>query len=286
MPLRAILFDLDGTLVQTREASWSLFAQTNEKFALGIDTRASFFELFEENFFRGLRRTAKGDVEGAVAHFLDLLRRHYCPPLIPGMSDVIKALASRFTLGVISTNAIIAIRRILASAGVAHCFAHVFAGDVEPDKSACIRQFLSDPAYVLGRRCSPGYEESCPPTTASHDEVVLVTDTVGDVKEARASGIRAIGVAWGMHGEDALLSAGAEKVALWPQELVGWLVPPGAAPVACGCTVPAVDDRLARAGEIRRARRAATPVMVGSGPRIDPELLRAVAAVGTRASTR
>ena len=43
MSLRTILFDLDGTLVQTREAAWQLFRQTNSEFDLSIDTREQFF---------------------------------------------------------------------------------------------------------------------------------------------------------------------------------------------------------------------------------------------------
>ncbi len=297
VPLRAILFDLDGTLVQTREASWALFARTNAEFALGIDTREAFFELFQENLFRSLKRRCAGHprLDAAIEHFLELLRAQYCPPLIPGMSDVIKALASRFTLAVISTNAIGAIRNILAAAGVAHCFAHVFSGDVEPDKSACIRRFLSDPAYALGRRCSPEYDERNPSGPARADEVVLVSDTVGDMKEASGSGIQAYGVAWGMHQERELLGAGALKVALWPQELIAWLVPPGSEPVSCACALPSsapaaspasdLDARLQAAAEIRRARRPevpTAPATPATDAALDPELLRAVAAIAPR----
>ncbi|EWS54789.1 MULTISPECIES: hypothetical protein [unclassified Methylibium] len=58
---RAILFYMDGTLVDTRAASWELFAETNREFALGIDTREAFFKIFEGNFFdrwRGCAPTA------------------------------------------------------------------------------------------------------------------------------------------------------------------------------------------------------------------------------------
>ena len=43
MPPLAILFDLDGTLVQTREASWKIFARTNAAFNLGVDLAAKIF---------------------------------------------------------------------------------------------------------------------------------------------------------------------------------------------------------------------------------------------------
>ena len=237
MPVRAILFDLDGTLVQTREAAWELFRQTDREFSLGIGDRDAFFRLFEDNFFRSLSRFCREEARAQAVkqHFLTLLRTQYCPPLIPGMADVIHALAGRCTLAVISTNAMQAIRRILTEAEVAHCFAHVFAGDVEPDKAVSIRRFVADHSYALGRHCTPAYDEAGGGREVRDRDVVLVTDTVGDVIEAGKCGIRAIGVAWGMHSEAKLLAAGAERVAVWPQELIAWLATEGTADAASAC---------------------------------------------------
>jgi phosphoglycolate phosphatase len=271
VPIRAILFDLDGTLVQTREASWLLFEETNRQFALGVDSRDKYFALFRTNFFRALAE-ACGDSERfaqAKAHFLNLLRTRYTPIFVPGMADVVRALAARFTLVVLSANTTETIRRVLTEAGLQHCFAHVFAGDVEPDKSVSMRRFLNDAGYRLGRRCSPAYDEGGASAFETGDEVVLVTDTVGDVEEANTAGVRSIGVAWGMHDESALRDAGAERVALWPQELCAWLLPEADAgetcsPGACACpptaarAAPADPQQLVQAaGRVRRERLAA-----------------------------
>lgn len=227
MTISAILFDLDGTVVHTREASWELFSETNSKYGLGIDTPEQFFELFESNMFQSLARICPDQekAEAAKHHFMNLLRTRYNPKFIPGMADLIRDLSGQITLAVISSNTIETIRRILEVEGIATCFAHVFSGDVEPSKGQSIRRFLSDPVYAI-RRSSPSYNEtdSVEKTLNSH-EVILVTDTVGDVLEARDCGIRAIGVAWGMHTQHQLMEAGAERVALWPQELSAWLVP-------------------------------------------------------------
>ena len=295
MPLRAVLFDLDGTLVQTREASWELFERTNREFNLGIDDRQAFFDLFRENFFRALAQhcpdTAK--LAAVKGHFLELLRKQYTPALVPGLADVVHSLAGSLTLVVLSTNTIATIRRILTQGGIAHCFAHVFAGDVEPDKSVSMRRFLADAGYNLGRRCEPSYDELDDPNDATGG-VALVTDTVGDVKEAKACGVRAIGVAWGMHTEAELLAAGAETVAVWPQELIAWLkpdrsargnacstsaadtcacdatTPPGA---SCGCaTEKNIDARVVAVAQLRRSRHlertrdiASTQLAAGDG---------------------
>jgi phosphoglycolate phosphatase len=78
---------------------------------------------------------------------------------------------------------------------------------------------LSDSSY-LGRRTPPQDGGASGPTEISGNEIVVVTDTVGDVKHARECGVRIVGVAWGMHTEQQLSQAGVEFVALWPQELV------------------------------------------------------------------
>jgi phosphoglycolate phosphatase len=226
MEITAILFDLDGTVVQTREASWALFAETNREYALGVDTREQFFELFESNVFRSLARVCAdpAQAEAAKQHFMQLLRTRYHPGVIPGMVNVIRTLAEHVTLAVISSNTIEAIRRVLESNAIDTCFAHVFSGDVQPSKAEAIRHFLSDPAYAIRRSSHVGSAAKAVATLNAH-EVVLVTDTVGDIIEARECSIRAIGVTWGMHTAAQLLNAGAERVAQKPEELLDWLLP-------------------------------------------------------------
>jgi phosphoglycolate phosphatase len=286
---RAILFDLDGTLVDTRAASWELFAETNLAFALGIDSREAFFRAFEGNFFDSLAKLCPDPQRAAAvkAHFMELLRTRYHPALIPGMVDVVRALAPQCTLAVISTNGIEAIRRILVGADLATCFSHVFSGDVEPRKSVSIRRFLGDQRYAVHRSCSPAYQDAAGGAAAlAAQDVVLVTDTVGDVREAREAGVRAIGVSWGMHSERQLLDAGAERVALWPQELVAWLRDGEAGAASCACSgaaattcatpapvpmvppppdaTPAHLDPVTEAALRRRARQLHTRLQLGA----------------------
>ncbi len=210
----AVLFDLDGTLVDTRTASWPLFAQTSRAFALGINTREQFFAIFAGNFFESLARHC-GDKEKAVAagkHFMELIRVHYDPPFIEGIVEVVRALAVSHTLAVISSNMQVTIRRLLRAGGIDAHFATVYAGDTQPSKSAAIADFLSgDWAPPASRR------------QFERGQVVLITDTTGDVGEARASGIDAIGVEWGMHNEQMLVAAGAQQVANKPQQLLQWI---------------------------------------------------------------
>jgi phosphoglycolate phosphatase len=289
MTTRVVIFDMDGTLVQSRAAAWEVFRDTIATFDLEISGSEAFFDLFRENFFVGLRAFVGDPAQAdAVAEaFLKALRERYTPELIPGMADVVHALAGHYSLAVISSNAMGAIRRTLEHAGVASCFAHVFSGDVQADKTGGIARILADPSYGTIRRCSPSYVEETggEHTRPAGDQIVLITDTVGDVREGVGSGIRVFGVAWGMHTEADLRAAGAELVALWPQELVAHLLPDGSCtPGGCRCLScvapmePAPVAAVPVACPARDARAAAAAA--GAGRRV-----RRVQAAAPRSST-
>lgn len=214
-----LLFDLDGTLVQTRESSWIVFEKVNRRFELGINSPNEFFALSESNLFSAIgERCGNASLAQEVKeYFFDLLVEEYRPPVIPGMCRVVQELSERFPLSVVSSNAMGAIRNVLGAAHLAEYFGHVFSGDVEPDKENAIQRVLGDPSYGLARRGTPAYDER---TGIYAGEIALVTDTVGDIKAAVASGARAVGVAWGMHTPAQLTAAGAEFVAVWPEELL------------------------------------------------------------------
>jgi phosphoglycolate phosphatase len=309
-PTRAVIFDLDGTLVQTRVASWLIFEQINDRFDLGVTGPEQYFDLFRGNLFVQLRALCRDDAHAdeVEAAFLDLLRREYTPPMIPGMVEVVRRLAGHCTLAVLSSNAMQVLRRILVDNDLAYCFAHVFGGDVAPDKTVAIEAFLAEPGSGFGRRCAADYDEAGAVVAPGPESTVLVTDTAGDVRAAHAAGIRVVGVAWGMHTPAELLDAGAEFVALWPQEVASHLLGRNAAEelqgacalpspttgtgagCGCGCTPgppPTGSDPSAStvldAGRRRRDRRRAA-VSAAPGPvaasrqdgEAEPELLAAL----------
>jgi phosphoglycolate phosphatase len=225
-PVRALIFDMDGTLVQTRYSSWEVFREVSRQFDLGFSTPEQYYELFRSNVYAELEKrcTDAEQFRRVKEVFLERLRRDYHPVMIPGMVNVVRRLASVSTLALLSSNALPVMRRILVDNDLAFCFAHAFGGDTVPDKRTAIRQFLADTGSGFGRRCSADYDEEMVPVEVAASGTVLVTDTAGDVKEALEEGIRAVGVAWGMHSVDQLVEAGAEFVALWPQEVGSYLL--------------------------------------------------------------
>lgn len=275
MAVQAVIFDLDGTLVQTRVASWEVFAPISAEFGLGVDRPEEYFDLFRGNLFASIRTLCRDDAHAAEVKeaFLARLRSDYTPPMVPGMVDVVRRLAGDCTLAVMSSNAMQVLRRVLVTNDLAFCFAHVFGGDVAPDKRAAIRAFLADTGSGFGRRCSADYDEAGLRTEPDRSTTVLVTDTAGDVRDALEAGIRVVGVAWGMHGVDELTAAGAEFVALWPQEITAHLLGDAAAlPPAGACAVlpeprtQATGSAVAEAAAVRRQRRRAAVAAHGGAP--------------------
>ncbi|RTL66294.1 MAG: HAD family hydrolase [Pseudonocardiaceae bacterium] len=301
-PVQAVIFDLDGTLVQTRIASWEVFEKVNRRHGLGVDEPERYFDLFRGNIYDSIAKLCRDEAHAALVRdeFLHLLRTEYTPPLVPGVADVVRRLAGSSTLAVMSSNAMQVLRRVLTTNDLAFCFAHVFGGDVTPDKRTAMRTFLADPGSGFGRRCAADYDEAGVRPLPDPAATVLVTDTAGDVRDGLEVGIRVVGVAWGMHSVEELTEAGAEFVALWPQEITAHLLGDTAAEPAKGaCAVTAVSgngrysdhyrsqgtDERARAASVRRSRRrAAAPLAPGAAPPppADAELLDAVRRVMRR----
>jgi len=130
---------------------------------------------------------------------------------------------------------------------------------------------------------------------------MLITDTVGDVEEALAAGIRVGAVSWGMHRADDLEAAGAEFVCIWPEELVAYLKPgEECSQGVCSLpsAVPGPPPVIARVpeepGAVRRLRRQTaanelaaalkTPCDCGCTTPSDPLLGQVLAVLGSQLS--
>lgn len=124
----------------------------------------------------------------------------------PGVRGVLDAWAERGTPMAVATSASTPVaRRLVADLGWTGLFGHV-AGTAPGvgDKEAVVVEAL----LGLGRPLPDGAVGA-----------VLIGDSPGDVRAARAHDLDAVGVAWGAAEADALRAAGASWVAVDPDEL-------------------------------------------------------------------
>jgi phosphoglycolate phosphatase len=208
--LRAVLFDLDGTLADTladlaNATNWAL-AQ------LGCPTHPT--DSYRLKVGDGARqlcaRALPPDKQGLVDEVLRLMRQHYdqhcfdMTKLYPEIPELISALTERrYSLAVLSNKPDDFTKRMIA---------HYF----RPSPFAVVRGQLPnvplkpDPTAAL----QIAQELGIPPA-----HWLYLGDTNTDMRTARGAGMRAVGVLWGFRDREELLESGAEHVVATPQEV-------------------------------------------------------------------
>jgi phosphoglycolate phosphatase-like HAD superfamily hydrolase len=216
-PVRAVFFDLDGTLVETDD-------ETVARLARRLAPLRPF--LPRRNVARAARHLADWINErfnGGLA-VLDWLRldepaqrlarrwglihaNSAGRPLVPvaGTIDLVHALYGRYLLGIVSTRSEAEARVYLAQHGLAGAFAVI----VGSDSTARIKPH-PQPILHAARRLglNPGH-------------VLMVGDTAADVRSAKAAGALAVGVLCGF-GDRADLRR-ADLVLASTADLAQWL---------------------------------------------------------------
>jgi phosphoglycolate phosphatase len=211
--IRAVFFDLDGTLV---DSAADLATATNAMLReLGLPERP----VEEIRSFIG--EGSRNLVERSIAPRGDLIdtalpswTEHYERVLLhatrpyPGMLELLESLVNgEWTLAVHTNKPSGMAREILRGLGMESSFAHVLGSDDGPARkpSAEGTQFLLEKLKLQA------------------SEVVYVGDSRIDGETARAAGIPFIGVRWGFRPEAELRDAGARFVVTDAGDLAGVL---------------------------------------------------------------
>lgn len=215
-PVNAVLFDLDGTLVDSIPLILASYAHTLATHVPGYEPGR---RVIVRNLGRALDAILRdyavaarvGDPEGVSRAMLDTYRafqRANIDRLIrpyPGMNETLAGLRERgLTLGVVTSKTEAAARDCYERYGIdAFLSVQVFHGDTvrhKPDP---------DPLLLAASR-----------TGVPVERTVYVGDSVQDMAAGRAAGMRTIGVLWGPSEREDLVQAGADEIAERPAELL------------------------------------------------------------------
>lgn len=205
--LRLVIFDVDGTLVDSQAHILASMAAAFERQGLVPPDRAATLSIVGLSLPVAMVRLApeRPDlidalVEGYKAAFarLRLARDTDAQsPLYPGAQEVLQALrAQPETLLAIATGkSRRGLDHLMDLYGWAGLFQSVQCADDHPSKPhpSMVDACLGDTGVAAAR-------------------AVIVGDTSYDMEMGRAAGVAGIGVAWGYHGADMLLGAGAVRV--------------------------------------------------------------------------
>lgn len=203
--MRLIIFDLDGTLIDSQAM---IVACTRAGFAAeGLEPPSaaavrriiglSLVKAMEVLLGRSDPVLAARIAEGYRAAFLT--RRNdpaLHEPLFPGSRAMLEDLfRRRLLLGVATGKSMRGVHSMLTMHDLGGFFATLQAADGHPSKP--------HPSMLIEAMAEVG---------AAPEETVMIGDTNYDILMAKAAGVRPIGVAWGNHSRADLLEAGAVAI--------------------------------------------------------------------------
>jgi phosphoglycolate phosphatase len=192
MPLRAVLYDWDGTLVDSAEASFRCYESMFGAHGIPFD-RAAFARTYSPDWHKTYRALGlpRERWEAADAHFVEA----YCAqavPLVAGARELLDAAAALgLAQGVVTSGSRPRVEREIQALGVSRHVAVLVCGDDisrrKPDPEALLMAL--DALRVAPR------------------DAAYVGDSPEDVGMARNAGVRSIGVPGGFPNREALFAS-------------------------------------------------------------------------------
>jgi phosphoglycolate phosphatase len=210
---RLVLFDLDGTLVDSAPGIWASVRVAVAELGLPEPTSAQLRAMVGPPLQDGFALVF-GLAGAAVGRAVDAYRAHYTAgamldaPVYPGIPELLAHLSGDgATLAVATSKPEPFAVRILIHVGLIAAFASVHGATFD----GAVRHKDQVVAAALARH--PGRRDR-----------VLVGDRAQDVLGAAAHGLPCIGAGWGPAEDGELEAAGAAVVAATPADVVGALM--------------------------------------------------------------
>ncbi len=211
MPYRAVIFDLDGTLVDTLDDLTAAINAALGHFSLPTHSAQACKMMIGNGAKRFAASALPQDRQHLAEKLLALTREHYrdnCfkySRLYDGMGETVTQLRQKGLRLAVLTNK----DHVVAGRIIEHFFGTgVFESVIGATQGRLIKP---DPGTTLGIVESLGL--ACA-------DFVFVGDSAVDIETALTAGIRAVGAAWGFRGRGELQAAGAHIIIDSPSEIL------------------------------------------------------------------
>lgn len=199
VPLRLVLFDVDGTLVDSQGSIVSAMTASFEALNLPVPDRAATLSIVGLSLPQAMARLApelSGEVQAQLVegykhayHAHRLEQGVASAPLYPGARDVIETLHAmpEILLGVATGKSKRGLDALLEGHDLTRFFVTQQVADHHPSKP--------HPSMI---------ETALRETGIAPGLAAMIGDTSYDMEMAKAAGVPAIGVSWGYHDTSAL----------------------------------------------------------------------------------
>ena len=203
-PVRLVVFDFDGTLVDSRRLIIEAHRVVFDEFGFARPSEDESLGLIGISLELVLSRLAGADapIEKMVAAYqrwLPLLRADNAYADVPfdGAADLLTALAERkgVVLGIATGHVSHAILPALERFGWRSHFRTIQTADKAPSKP--------HPGMLL---------QALGEADVRAQDAIMVGDTAFDMEMAQAAGVRGVAVTWGYHRADRLRDTGASRI--------------------------------------------------------------------------
>ena len=194
---KLIFFDFDGVIADSFDAAFKVSKMIHPLLEEEDYRRRFDGNINETAVSSRVQKEYRPDIDFFTEYGPLLLKS----PIFIGMKNVAVELSKKYILVIVSSTTTNLISEYLKVHGMGHCFAEIMGNDVHKSKIKKIGMALDK------------YE-------VTPDECLFMTDTLGDIKEARHMGVKAIAVAWGYHSKESLEQGDPFAIARTTQELL------------------------------------------------------------------
>jgi phosphoglycolate phosphatase len=152
-----------------------------EKFLKEKISKKDFIEIYKSNFYKAMKK------HGATRKQINSIKEYALkwlagkkPNIHPGVKSMVKKLSETHKIAVVSSNYDDIMRKNLKRNGILKNFHYILGVEEGENKKNKIKALLKK-------------------TKTGKSEALFITDTVGDIREAKKANVKTMAVTWGFH---------------------------------------------------------------------------------------